>query len=95
MNAYDLRRDLLATKKSLAVLSASIESTLATLPSEHEFEADGPRGKLSFLVKERTPHDATLLLHHKLTTQYQDQPNGLYKIMLDGEVVDALDYMRP
>ena len=95
MNAYDLQRDLLATKKSLAVLSASIDSTLATLPTEFEFSVVGPRGKWHHYIKERTPHDATLLLHNKLTTQYLDEPNGLYKIMLDGEVVDALDYQRP
>ena len=78
------------------MLSASIESMIATLPSEFEFSVVGPRGTWpSFLVKERTPHDATLELRHQLTTQYWKEPNGLYKIMLDGEVVDTLDYMRP
>ena len=59
-----------------------------------QFEVVGPRGKWPSPVRERTPHDAVLHLEDLLNSEYINEPNGLYKLFLDGEVVAALDYMR-
>ena len=95
MTPYKLREDLKRAQTQLRWLSAFVDEAPAQLPTEFKFEVIAPAGhKWATYVRGRTPNDAIEELRRQLDTKYLHESNGLYKLELDGEIVDALEYRR-
>ena len=92
MNSYNLRSGLVRMQLQLRHMTDFVNEALREMPKEFEFQAIGPCNTLS--IRERTPNDAVEKLRSLLNTEFLEYPNGWYKIVLEGETVDGLDYMR-
>ena len=93
MNRYNLKAGLTRVQCQLKQMTFFVNEALKDMPDEFEFQVICPRN-ICIYIKAKTPNDAVEELRSLLNREFLDYPNGLYKIVIDNETVDALDYRR-